>query len=496
MDDLLQTIKAVSRFRALVLAAVIVGLLFQPLQTYQAIPLFALGLLYLAYLIILQEWAIVRLPWREPSSTFILVAVMIAVDVICITLTIAFTGGVTTVLFALYPLCIMYSAIYLGYPSAIAAATMVTLGYGVLLMVTGIPAGVAGTLPVQMPLLYLLAVLSGYVVERELAKRQQARSLHEMLLMERGARDILKVTHDLNSSLQKEEVLQKVAELACQVTGLARCVFAVVDEEKQGIVGAATNVSLPSMGITDIRTLVLPIQPGGATDTALKEGNPVVVENVHADTRVPAGVADRLGLGSLLLIPIIRDEQFLGVMYLDDASKFHHFREEEVRLAKTFSEQAATAIANARMYSDAQERIQNLVAEMRAIMQKKEGLQRPQRTQALKYDGLEIDIPQRRVMVDGKPVGLSWTEFELLHFLAGSPDSAYTRESIFRKVWKQEYYISTNLVDVCVHRLRQKIERNPSEPKYVRTVHGVGYMFAEKPAPGAVSLAGAVPARG
>ena len=81
----------------------------------------------------------------------------------------------------------------------------------------------------------------------------------------------------------------------------------------------------------------------------------------------------------------------------------------------------------------------------------------------------------------GRALSLSWTEFELLNFVVANPDTAFSGETIFRKVWRQEYYISTNLVDVRVHRLRQKIERNPAEPRYVVTVHGVGYMFARLP---------------
>ena len=99
------------------------------------------------------------------------------------------------------------------------------------------------------------------------------------------------------------------------------------------------------------------------------------------------------------------------------------------------------------------------------------------RTQEVTLGELELNAPLRRVTVRGRAVSLSWTEFELLSFLAANPDTAFSRETIFRKVWKQEYYISTNLVDVCVHRLRQKIESNPAEPRYVVTVHGVGYMF-------------------
>ncbi len=172
-------------------------------------------------------------------------------------------------------------------------------------------------------------------------------------------------------------------------------------------------------------------------------------------------------------------------MYLDDGEKEHAFGDAEIRVAQSFAEQAAIAIINARRYSEAQEQIQNLLAEMRSLAQKSAAPQRPARPPDLSLGDLELNAPLRPVVVRGRAVSLSWTEFELLSFLAANPDTAFSRETIFRKVWKQEYYISTNLVDVCVHRLRQKIERNPAEPRYVVTVHGVGYMLARLPPAGA-----------
>jgi len=213
----------------------------------------------------------------------------------------------------------------------------------------------------------------------------------------------------------------------------------------------------------------------------LQEGKPVVITNPQADTLVPPGLAQSLKTGSLLIVPIRVADKLVGVMYLDDAGRGHRFTAEEIRIAEAFGQQAATAIVNARLYSEAQERIQNLLAEMRSLAMRREGAGRIFRPQVLRYDNLEINLSHRQVFAGGRPVKLSWTEFELLSFLASNPDMAFTREAIFRKVWRQDYFVNTNLVDVCVHRLRRKIEANPAEPRYVITVHGVGYMFATKP---------------
>ena len=254
-----------------------------------------------------------------------------------------------------------------------------------------------------------------------------------------------------------------------------------MDEERGSITAEASNLPASAAGLEEIRELVAPLRDGSVSQIAMQSGKPVVVENARGDSRVPPGLAPRLNVGSFLLLPLYHQDSFLGVMYLDDGERRHTFGEPEIRVAQSFAEQAAIAIINARRHSEAQEQIQNLLAEMRSLAQKSAAPQRPARPPDLSLGDLELNAPLRRVVVRGRTVSLSWTEFELLSFLAANPDTAFSRETIFRKVWKQEYYISTNLVDVCVHRLRQKIERNPAEPRYVVTVHGVGYMFARLP---------------
>jgi GAF domain-containing protein len=483
-DDFQQTVKDVTRFRALVMIIVVLGLVVLQPVAMQPVPAAVLGLAFVAYLLVLH-FAV--LPRHGSSQTML---AMILLDIGFITLALYFTGGVESILFTLFPISIMYSAVSLGYLGSFVAATAVTLCYGLLLVKTGTPASISGFLPLQMPFFYLLAGLSGYVVQMENLQRQQARTLREMLQLERGAKEILRVTRDLNSSLNREEILPRVATVACQVTGLSRCLFALMDEERGFITAEATNLPASSSGLEAIRELVGPLRDGSVSQIAMQTGKPVVVENARADSRMPPGLLPRLNVGSFLLLPLYHQDSFLGVMYLDDGEKKHSFGDTEIRVAQSFAEQAAIAIINARRHSEAQEQIQNLLAEMRSLAQKSTAPQRPARPPDLTLGDLELNAPMRRVMVRGRAVSLSWTEFELLTFLAANPDTAFSRETIFRKVWKQEYYISTNLVDVCVHRLRQKIERNPAEPRYVVTVHGVGYMFARLPPAGADAAAG------
>jgi hypothetical protein len=281
-DDSQQTIKDVTRFRALVMIIVALGLVVLRPAAMQPLPVAVLGLAFVSYLLILH---FVVLP--RHSSTYTILA-MILLDIGFITLALYFTGGVESLLFTLFPISIMYSAVSLGYVGSFVAATAVTLCYGLLLVTTGTPASISGFLPLQMPFFYLLAGLSGYVVQMESLQRQQSRTLREMLQLERGAKEILKVTRDLNSSLNREEILPRVALVACQVTGLSRCLFALMDEERGSITAEASNLPAAAPGLDGIRELVASLRDGSVSQLAMQTGKPVVVERPKGDARVPA----------------------------------------------------------------------------------------------------------------------------------------------------------------------------------------------------------------
>ena len=90
---------------------------------------------------------------------------------------------------------------------------------------------------------------------------------------------------------------------------------------------------------------------------------------------------------------------------------------------------------------------------------------------------MQIDCESRRVIIGGKEINLSAKEFDLLELLAMNPGKVYSRENLLNIVWGYEYPGDARTVDVHIRRLREKIETNPSDPKYVYTKWGVGYYF-------------------
>ena len=98
-------------------------------------------------------------------------------------------------------------------------------------------------------------------------------------------------------------------------------------------------------------------------------------------------------------------------------------------------------------------------------------------TKQLVAGDMRIDMDSRRVFIENKEVNLTAKEFDLLELLIMNPNKVYNREKLLNLVWGYDYPGDVRTVDVHVRRLREKIESNPSEPKYIHTKWGVGYFF-------------------
>jgi DNA-binding response OmpR family regulator len=92
-------------------------------------------------------------------------------------------------------------------------------------------------------------------------------------------------------------------------------------------------------------------------------------------------------------------------------------------------------------------------------------------------EGLEIDLGRRSVTVEGRPVRLTYVEFELLRTLAAHPGRVYSRRMLLESLWGAADYREPRTIDVHVRHLREKLEADPSDPLLIQTVRGVGYRF-------------------
>jgi len=89
-----------------------------------------------------------------------------------------------------------------------------------------------------------------------------------------------------------------------------------------------------------------------------------------------------------------------------------------------------------------------------------------------------IDLARRTVEIGGAPVQLTYVEFELLRTLAGNPGVVFSRQRLLEALWGGSDYREPRTIDVHVRHLREKLEPDPSEPRFLQTVHGAGYRFA------------------
>ncbi len=117
-------------------------------------------------------------------------------------------------------------------------------------------------------------------------------------------------------------------------------------------------------------------------------------------------------------------------------------------------------------------------ARIKAIMRRTESKAAVKdNTHVLESGSLRLDCEGRRVYIAGKEISLTAKEFEVLELLLRNPNKVYSREKLLKMVWGTDYPGDVRTVDVHIRRLREKVEGNPSEPKFVHTKWGVGYYF-------------------
>lgn len=120
--------------------------------------------------------------------------------------------------------------------------------------------------------------------------------------------------------------------------------------------------------------------------------------------------------------------------------------------------------------------VRELLARVKAVLRRNSKEEKKNVVQI--YD-LKLDFDKHEVLKDGKKIDLTLKEFELLKLLILNKGKVLTRDFLLDKVWGYEYYGETRTVDVHVRHLRQKIEDDDKNPRYIETVRGIGYKFKE-----------------
>jgi len=123
--------------------------------------------------------------------------------------------------------------------------------------------------------------------------------------------------------------------------------------------------------------------------------------------------------------------------------------------------------------------VQELIARIRAVLRRTERPAEGDEPASLRIAGLHLDGVACRVTRDGEPVELSSREFKLLRFFMAHPGRVFSRDQLLDRVWGDEAFVEPRTVDVHISRLRAAVEPDKENPRYILTVRGLGYRFAD-----------------
>ena len=118
-----------------------------------------------------------------------------------------------------------------------------------------------------------------------------------------------------------------------------------------------------------------------------------------------------------------------------------------------------------------------LVERVKAILRRTRPV--PEKAELLSHGGLVLDAEKHKVTLDGRPINLTTSEYKLLYALMRAPGRVFTRNELLDHFYRHGEVVVDRVIDVHIGKLRQKIEQDPSRPRFIHTVRGFGYRFAD-----------------
>lgn len=118
-----------------------------------------------------------------------------------------------------------------------------------------------------------------------------------------------------------------------------------------------------------------------------------------------------------------------------------------------------------------------LIARVKAVLRRSQ--RQTEQPKIVKIGSLTVDLGNYDAYRDGRPLNLTLKEFLILKLFVTNPNHVFSKEQIYLRVWNETYFLNDNVINVHIRRLREKIEENPSKPKIIKTIWGIGYKYEE-----------------
>lgn len=465
-DLILRTERDTLKFRLLALAVVALITYYRQDQV-PILPAVFWLLIYLAYNLSLSTVILPR--WASSYTIY----GMLFVDTAFLTGALYLIGA-GTALFLFLPMAVIYYSIYQGYITSLLAASLLSLGYVGVTVIEGWADYSGPVIATQVPLLYLLAILSGYLAARRLEERREKDELQELLRLSDRARDILAVAQNVGKSLELEFVLREAVDSSRRALSFEHSLLALLDGEGKRLVAQATNIPPLALGVSRLEELVVDLEKEPTARQVLEKNEAI---NMEA-TPWPPWVAS-LEARSLLLVPLVSKGKKVGLLYLIGKQEPGTITASERQMARGYGETLANAIVNADLHQKTQRKLSQLVHGLESAVERIDHLAGPARRRDLVVGDLHLDGPRGQAYLGNRLVNLSPTEFDVLYLLAENAGQALNEETILHRVWGEDYLGPGNVVDVTIHRLRRKIDKS-RPPERLITVRGAGYMLVPR----------------
>ena len=473
LDHALATERDTLKFRLLVLLVIAASLVLRE-ESIVEVPLAPILVVvggYLVYAFVIDQYLLPR------YQNLALVSVMLVVDCATLLTSLALIG-LSSPVFIFLPVLVVYYSLYAGYAGSLTAATFVSLGYGFLATFLDEGEGLSEIVSVQIPAFYMIALLTGYLSAQRLMEREEKRTLQHVMETESSTRGMLELARKMQEALDPGAVAGDLARLGAQLARSQLCALYRTEGDAHHLVGLAASGTPPDTELREVAEGIEPLVALADVDRLVGGETPYTYSTgVRLSGLIPQ--AEEGWEADLLALPLQPGGAPLHGVVLLLGGDLQPSEDGDLGSLGVFAAYAGDLLSRLDVFPQAERRTARVVSELRLTLQNLGRFRELQALRPLSVGPLTVDPPGERATLDGQPVSLSRTEFDVLYLLAEQAGHPVSPETLLHEVWGPDYVAQGNVVDVCIHRLRRKLSRAQSTAgsRLIRTVRGRGYML-------------------